>query len=75
MHEASCQLKKHYDPDGSVMLVDFGSINFQLQKKFQNNFQAKATNDRWYSDWILRWFYAEVGADSGLPGPSEEISY
>ncbi|KAG8061494.1 hypothetical protein GUJ93_ZPchr0003g18604 [Zizania palustris] len=34
-----------------------------------------AINERWYSDWILRWFYIEVGVGSVLFGAPREILY
>ncbi|KAG8076932.1 hypothetical protein GUJ93_ZPchr0006g42330 [Zizania palustris] len=38
-------------------------------------FPAKAINTRWYMDWILQWFYAEVGVDSSLAGPLQDIHF
>ncbi|KAG8048687.1 hypothetical protein GUJ93_ZPchr0009g632 [Zizania palustris] len=41
MHEALCQPKKK---DGRVLA--FGSINFQLRRRYADSFPAKATNER-----------------------------
>ncbi|KAG8077070.1 hypothetical protein GUJ93_ZPchr0006g41267 [Zizania palustris] len=57
------------------MVVAFGSINFRLRDEYALWFQAKAINARWYTDWILRWFYADVGAGSRLAGPLWDINF
>ncbi|KAG8095693.1 hypothetical protein GUJ93_ZPchr0013g37754 [Zizania palustris] len=68
MHEALCQPKKK---DGRVLA--FGSINFQLRRRYADSFPAKATNERWYSKWVNRWFYVRVGLTSGLAGIPRHI--
>ncbi|KAG8069532.1 hypothetical protein GUJ93_ZPchr0006g44486 [Zizania palustris] len=56
-------------------LLSTECINFQLWKEFQNNFPTKAINERWYYDWMLRWFYVIVGVDFGLAGPLKRSSH
>ncbi|KAG8088606.1 hypothetical protein GUJ93_ZPchr0010g10569 [Zizania palustris] len=68
MHEALCQPKKK----GGRVLA-FGSINFQLRRRYADSFPAKATNERWYSKWVNRWFYVRVGLASGLAGIPRHI--
>ncbi|KAG8044804.1 hypothetical protein GUJ93_ZPchr0144g33477 [Zizania palustris] len=50
-----------------------GRVAVGLRKGHLKNFPVKAINEWWYSDWILRWFYAEVSEDSSLVGPLQEI--
>ncbi|KAG8065038.1 hypothetical protein GUJ93_ZPchr0004g38983 [Zizania palustris] len=75
LHRASCQPKTYLGPGGEKIVVAFGSINFWLWDEFALRFPAKAINARWYTDWILRWFYAEVGAGSRLAGPLQDINF
>ncbi|KAG8083524.1 hypothetical protein GUJ93_ZPchr0015g7008 [Zizania palustris] len=75
LHRASCQPKTFVGSGGEKIVVVFGSINFRLRDEYALRFPAKAINARWYTDWILRWFYAEVGASSRLAGPLREIHF
>ncbi|KAG8051152.1 hypothetical protein GUJ93_ZPchr0009g1295 [Zizania palustris] len=75
LHRASCQPKTFVGSGGEKVVVAFGSINFRLRDEYALQFPAKAINARWYTDWVMRWFYAEVGASNPLAGPLKEIQF